>query len=155
MRQAILKGKTSDPKARAAGYSNTYFDMAGLDQMNLSTFPSDDEITALAQQAADEADSLIALLGLSPNQVRNLQRSSVLPSIDSWFSSPPPTTNKKSETGSVISHDDESISEAQELQSLLDGEEDLTLSRMTKEEMEILNLTCAALALATDEMMTV
>jgi len=95
MRQAILKGKTSDPKARAAGYSHPYFDMAGLDQVNLSTFPSDDEISALAQQATDEADSLVALLCLSPNQVRNLQRSSILPSIDSWFSSCPPTASGK------------------------------------------------------------
>lgn len=159
MRQAILKGKTSNPKARAAGYSHTYFDMAGLDQINLSTFPSDDEITVLARQAADEADSLIALLGLSPNQVRNLQRSpSVLPSINSWFSPPTPTTpttDEKSETESLISDDDESVSEAQELQSLLDNEEDLTLPRTAKEETQILNLTCAALALATDEMMMV
>lgn len=28
MRQVILKSKTSDPKARAAGYSHTYFDVA-------------------------------------------------------------------------------------------------------------------------------
>jgi len=89
MRQAIFKAKTSNAKSRASGYSHTYFDMAGLDQMSLSTFPSDEQISMITEMASEEADSLISLLGLIPIQVHNLQHTNVvLPGIESWLSHP-------------------------------------------------------------------
>lgn len=92
MRQAILQQKTSVPKVRASGYNHTYFDMAGLDELNLATFPSDADIEVAAQEASEEADSLIRLLGLRPQQINqfSLKKNYItpvfLPSIDSWFS---------------------------------------------------------------------
>lgn len=150
MRQAIFKAKLSNTKSRATGYSHTYFDMAGLDQMSLSTFPSDEEISTIAEAASEEANSLISLLELIPIQVRNLQRTNVvLPGIQSWL--PHPSLDCKTDDDSLLSYDEEILSEAEHLQLLLDREEDHTLSRSKVQEAEITNLTCAVLALTTDE----
>ena len=61
----MLHSKTN-PKATASGYSHTHFDSHGLNIPALSTFPSDDEINVTAKEGAKEADSLLALLGVSP-----------------------------------------------------------------------------------------
>ena len=90
MQHEIFKAKTSDAKSRASGYSHSYFDMVGLDWMSLAMFPSDEEISTIAETALEEADSLISLLGLIPIQVHSLQHTNVvLPGIESWLSHPP------------------------------------------------------------------
>lgn len=66
LHEAVLRGKSSDPKARASGYSHSYFDHEGLDLLAFSTYPSDADIGLASQDAAEEANSLIALLGLTP-----------------------------------------------------------------------------------------
>jgi hypothetical protein len=71
LHEAALRGKASNGKARAAGYSHTYFDHEGLDLLVLSTFPTDTEITAIADIAAQEADSLIALLGVNASELED------------------------------------------------------------------------------------
>lgn len=82
---------------RAAGYSHSYFDIAGLD---LAAFPSSDDISAAAEMAAEETDSLIRLLGLRPQQLRNVSREHTeLPGIDSWF--------RKHSTSAVASNTDD------------------------------------------------
>ena len=126
--------------------------MAGLDQMSLATFPSDEEISTIAETASEEADSLISLLGLIPIQVRSLQRTNVvLPGIESWLSHPPLDCDTDDDDKSLLSFNEEILSEAEQLQLLLDHEEDHTLFRSKAQESEITNLTCAALALATDQ----
>ena len=52
LHEAVLRGKSSSAKARASGYSHTYFDHEGLDLVALSTYPTDAEIKVLAEQAA-------------------------------------------------------------------------------------------------------
>lgn len=97
------------------------------------------------------ADSLISLLGLIPIQVRSLQRTNVvLPGIESWLCHPPLDCDIDDDA-SLLSYNEEILSEAEHLQLLLDREEDHTLYRSKAQESEITNLTCAALALATDE----
>lgn len=161
MRQAILQQKTSVSKVQASGYNHTYFDMAGLDELNLATFPSDADIEIAAQEASEEADSLIRLLGLRPQQINQFSLKNdhispvFLPSIDSWFSDSSAKSNDESDNISITSTDDESISDAQELQNLLDREERMDISHLTKQERSLTNLTCAALALAADDMMKV
>ena len=83
---SALHGKSSDSKARAVGYSHTYFDHEGLDLLALSTYPTDKEIQSLAQDAAQEANSLIALLGVSADTLHRNRNQNLpwLPSIDSW-----------------------------------------------------------------------
>lgn len=60
----------------------THFDMRGLDIPALTTFPDDNEIDAAAKEAADEAESLLALLGISPKQLQH-NPTIVLPPINS------------------------------------------------------------------------
>jgi hypothetical protein len=60
-----------DPRATASGYSHTHFDSRGLNIPALSTFPSDDEIDAAAKDGAEEAESLLALLGVSPKRLQD------------------------------------------------------------------------------------
>ncbi|KAJ7670785.1 hypothetical protein DFH06DRAFT_980885 [Mycena polygramma] len=152
IRAAVLRAKASDPKARAAGYSHTYFDNTGLDILALSTFPTDDDIDCAAAEAAEESDSLIALLGLAPSHLHPGAVSSipVLPSIDSWY-------NVVEDEDSAS--DSGSISEAQQLQDLIDQAEELvedtTARHPRKQTQELLNLTSAALALTADDMIKI
>ncbi|KAF8207331.1 hypothetical protein K438DRAFT_1962263 [Mycena galopus ATCC 62051] len=145
LRAAVLSAKTSNPKDRAAGYSHTYFDATGLDILALSTFPDDDTINDVALEAAEEADSLIALLGLAPAQLHRggNPASPMLPSIAAWY---PPTKDDC---------DADSISSAQELQDLIDKVEDDTVSRTRAQTEELLTLTSAALALSADDMIKI
>lgn len=84
LHETVVRGKSSNGKARAAGYSHTYFDNEGLDLVALSTYPTDAEIQVLAEQAAQAANSLIALLGVNADFLhrhRNAQPLVWLPSI--------------------------------------------------------------------------
>lgn len=158
IREAILRAQGSDPKAHAAGYNHTYVNNTGINIPILSVYPSDQDIRDMAEQAAQEADSLIALLGLTPSQLRRIQEqrsTTTLPSITSWFQAP-----GEAESASVIDLSDdefnnESLSEAQQLQNILDHEEDKSLSWNQKQEEQLLNLTCAAMAIVADEAMKV
>jgi hypothetical protein len=152
--EAILRAQSSDPKARAAGYNHTYVDNTGINVPILSVYPSDQDIQEVAETAAQEADSLIALLGLTPSQlhrIRERQSTATLPSITSWFQELPGGDTVTASN----SDDNESLSEAQELQNLLDNEENRSLSRTQKQEVQLLNLTCAAMAVVADEAMKV
>ncbi|KAJ7245054.1 hypothetical protein C8J57DRAFT_1082457 [Mycena rebaudengoi] len=151
IRAAVLRAKASDPKARAAGYTHTYFDNTGLDILALSTFPSDEDIDNAAAEAAEESDSLIALLGLAPSKLHagSIPTLSILPSIDSWYE------DVDESDGEDCISDEESISEAQQLQGLLDKAEDEVAVGTRAKAEELLNLTSAALALSADDMMKI
>ena len=69
IREAMLHAR-SNPRATASGYNHTYFDSRGLKIPILSTYPSDDEISIAAKEGAEEAESLLALLGVSPKQLQ-------------------------------------------------------------------------------------
>ena len=159
IREAVLHAQGSDPKARAAGYNHTYVDNTGINIPILSVYPSDQDIQDIAEQAAQEADSLIALLGLTPGQLHRIQERQLtapLPSITSWFHVPDKDVDSASLSGlSDDEYDNEKPSEAQELQNLLDHEENKQLSRTQKQEERLLNLTCAAMAVVADESMKV
>ncbi|KAJ6538761.1 hypothetical protein B0H10DRAFT_2245563 [Mycena sp. CBHHK59/15] len=144
IRAAVLRGKTSNPKDRAAGYSHTYFDSTGLNILALSTFPSDTDIELIASAAAEESDSLIAMLGLTPVQLHfpNMPTTPMLPGIDTWYDSDADDSDD----------DTDSISEAQQLQDLIDKAEDATIPRTCSETKELLSITSAALVLAADDM---
>jgi len=85
LHESILCGKSSDAKSRATGYNHTYYDNEGLDLKALSYYPTDDEISNMAVEAADEADSLFILLGVHPNDLDERSSSTRLPSIAAWF----------------------------------------------------------------------
>jgi len=54
-------------KNAAAGYAHTFSDCRGIDLTALSAFPTDEQINEAARQAYDEAESLLFILGISPN----------------------------------------------------------------------------------------
>ncbi|KAF8797488.1 hypothetical protein BYT27DRAFT_7237241 [Phlegmacium glaucopus] len=147
LHHSALRGKSSDPKARAAGYSHTYFDHEGLDLLTLSTYPTDSEIQSLAQDAAQEANISVDTLHRNHNQ--NLPW---LPSIDSWASktSDSDGSDELSLNSALESGDDEE-SEAQKLQDILNQEEDSPISRSNRIDTICLNLTSAALAVSADD----
>jgi hypothetical protein len=127
LHNAVLREKSSDPQARASGYSHSYFDHEGLDLVVLSTYPSDADIELASQSAAEEANSLITLLGVNANSLHRNQNpkafSPWLPSINSWPKGPHASSNFDSsdlESDDNLSGDEEP--EAQELQCLLDEE---------------------------------
>ena len=86
IRAAINSKNTGDSKARASGYTHTYFDSEDINLVALSTFPSDNELEELAKQAWDEADSLWTALGVSPADfMQSAPSATHLPSVSSWF----------------------------------------------------------------------
>ena len=156
LHEAVLRGKSSDPKARASGYSHSYFDHEGFDLIALSTYPSDADIELASQSAAEQANSLIALLGVNVDTLhrkQNLQASSTcLPSVSSWLNEPrSDRDDSESDHESDDSLSDDEESEAQQLQNLLDEEEFSSITRTRRVDERCLNLTSAALALAADD----
>ena len=115
IREAMLRART-DPRATASGYSHTHFDSRGLDIPTLATFPSDDEINTAAKEAAEETESLLALLGISPNRLRQgvaVELPVKLPPITSF------QTADDLQTADATDEDGDIISEAQRLQDLI------------------------------------
>jgi len=152
LHKAVLRGKSSDPKTHASGYSHSYFDHEGLDLLALSTYPSDADIELASQSAAEEANSLMALLGVNPDSLHNLQASNTwLPGVKSWLKDPITSDFEDSDRGSDSDFSDDEESEAQKLQCLLDEEESSSIMHVRRVDEHCLNLTSAALALAADE----
>ncbi len=148
---AAIRGKGTSGKARASGYSHTYFDHEGLSLETLSTFPSDKEITTISDAAAQEANSLIAILGINPRMLHPSQSSSThhwLPSIHTWFDEEMEFLEAEGDDEAV---ETEGKNEAEELQQILKEEENSPIGRRAKVDQKCLTLTSAALALAAEE----
>ncbi|KAJ7202517.1 hypothetical protein GGX14DRAFT_570624 [Mycena pura] len=89
IREAIFssRGATkAEVKATAAGYHHSYFNMQKLNLPELVVFPADVQIAEAAVQASAEADSLVELLGMSPELLRGqMPRHDGLPSLNEWY----------------------------------------------------------------------
>ena len=144
MREAVLRGQSSDAKATASGYCHTYFDTKGIDIMELSRFPSDIAVERAASDAYGEAESLLGLLGVNLSQLNRLPggtHTTFLPPISAWLSD---YRDDKSLCDSDEDEDDPSLSE---LIKMAERE-----SMSTQLEDETLKLTFAALSLQADKM---
>lgn len=152
VREAVLRQQASDPTARASGYCHTYFDVHGIDLLALATYPTDVEINQVALEAAQEAESLVLLLGVIPGQLLRFQSLSQvqqrLPAIASWYSGPAIAPEDSDDE----SDESESENEAEELQHLLNAGESQSEGRSGQAFLEI---SCGALALATDDIVRV
>ena len=149
LHEAALRGKASNGKARAAGYSHTYFDREGLDLLLLSTFPTNAEITTIAEIAAEEADSLIALLGVNASTLYNPHAQQWLPSIGSWLDDALDFLDQDSEI------EDPDSGEIDVLQHILDEEENSPITRSAKVDQQCLTLAGAAISLIAEDATTV
>ena len=132
IREAMLRART-DPRATASGYSHTHFDARGLDIPILATFPSDEEIDTAAEEAAEEAESLLALLGVSPKRLREVSATKL----------PPIASFHVDDDGY---RDGDMISEAQLLQDLICRAEET-------DDMVTLRLAEAAVLVTADDFM--
>ena len=132
IREAMLHART-DPKATASGYSHTHFDSRGLNIPTLATFPNDDEINTAAKGAAEEAESLLSLLGVSPKRLREGPVVN-LPPITSFY-----VDADEHQGGDMTS-------EAQRLQDLIHEAENIN-------NESFLQLVEAAALITTDEFM--
>ena len=161
--EAVLRGRSSDPKARANGYCHKYFDTHGLNLLALATFPSDDEIRCMADEAAQEAESLVKLLGVNPAQLLCPMGSSqtMLPSIFAWYDNPVHNTNKDADPDaedideSVYSDNSDEDNDADKLQALVDAKEHSLELRTNKQDDELLALTCASLTVTAEDLIKV
>ena len=152
--ETVLRSKTADPKARASGYSHTYFDQNGVDLVALAMFPSDDDTEATAEVAAEEAESLFALLGVVPSQLQG-NGAIRLPSIHTWFDLDGMDGDEDNTIRIESESADEEDNDACELQDLLDRDEATLVSRSQKTEDRLMGLTCAALTVTADDMIRV
>jgi hypothetical protein len=172
LQEAAFRAKLSNPKARASGYTHTYFDGKGTDLHTLSHFPMNDEIASVALQAAQEAEALTVLLGLSPKQLSisynmsQVVESGPLPSIKSWLAPAANTaldsldddeannnsnSDKANDTNSDKANNGDS--EASVLQYLIDEEERRQFhpENNHQDDEHLLSLTCAAFAITAAE----
>ena len=102
-------------------------------------------------QSRSSSESLIALLGVSVEQLYGVTSFTPLPSISAWYSTP--TTEIDEEEAEEI--DDEPDLETQELQELLEVWESAeTVELPLACKKRVTDLTCAALAVTTDEAIT-
>jgi len=147
LHESILRGKSSDPKAQAAGYNHTYYDNECLDLEALSHFPSDKDIGVIARAASEEAESLFILLGVYPDDLHSSGDADAiqLPSIAAWFDSPVEAVDDND----IASHDIE------DLQRILDDKESSPISHQAVIDETCMTLTGAALAIAAEEAATV
>ena len=147
--------KDSDAKATAMGYNHTYLNCDGMDLLALATFPNDSEIGEIAQAAAEEADSLINLLGIDPARLRHLKRlglqTTTLPSIDTWL----PAKELDELAAAEDSEDNTENSEQEVLQNILEQETNPTLSRTNRQDETVERLSYAAAVLVAEDMVKV
>ncbi|KAF8988917.1 hypothetical protein BDQ17DRAFT_1434816 [Cyathus striatus] len=156
LREAVLYSKTSDPKARAAGYAHTWFDHTGVDLLALASFPSDEMIrNEIAPAAAEEADSLIQPLHVNTSQLFHIsslrpaqisQLVPTLPSIDTWYD--------------IESEDEDldvegSMNVTQDIQRMIDMEQEAPITWSAKLDKKMENLTIAAVFSITGDTMQV
>ncbi|KAF4569611.1 hypothetical protein EYR36_009408 [Pleurotus pulmonarius] len=161
-RQAILRARTSDPKAQASGYCHTYFDNTDVDLLSLAVFPDDHEINDAAIKASEEVNTLVALLGVERELLYRKDKSVMLPSIGAWYTgdSDIPKANIEltpgdlgdSDTLSASETDSDTDLEANELQALIEREESSTTIRSRAQENTLLSLACANFGLIADNM---
>ncbi|KAJ3780264.1 hypothetical protein GGU10DRAFT_279690 [Lentinula aff. detonsa] len=151
LRNAILSGEQGkNGRARASGYNHSYLDRHGIDIAALSVFPSDVEINEASKMAYEDAVSLFSLLGIAPEE---LEGSSSLPSISSWFAPCP----QDSTTSHAFEDDEPDADESDEpnvdnavgkpaLQSFVDATESITPST-SNEHQRLMGYRYAAVAL--------
>ncbi|KAJ3965299.1 hypothetical protein EV361DRAFT_955152 [Lentinula raphanica] len=152
MREALLASNKfesrSDASAHASGYHHTYLDTHDIDLVALARFPTNEEISALSKQAAEEAESLITLLGILPQKLRSVNTS------DSMFF--PPTgdvddgSNSDHEDFDDADEDDIGVSDLPCLIQIFECSQTLFTSQQWDRLEDLMN---AYLAITVDEQM--
>ncbi|PSS32218.1 hypothetical protein PHLCEN_2v2014 [Hermanssonia centrifuga] len=145
----LLEKSSAYPKARAVRYNHTYMDSCGMDLQVLGRYPTSKEISNIACVAFEEAEALVALLGLVPAQLHRDDPMFVsLPGFDSLLHDGFSTDDKPEE------YDDNDPDCAAKLQSLLQ-EDHWHRGLSDNDDEKLTSLSLAAMSLTIDEMLTV
>lgn len=156
IRETLLRCRSThiaESKSRATGYNHTYLDHHNIDILNLSTFPDRESILEASQAAADEADSLILLLGITPSDLHSRRSLTTrLPFLQSWYPDEEFFQDLEYELDEDQDHE-ESGCETEEVLRLIAQTEDETFTRgWSSEDMNRAEvLSHAAIALTIDE----
>lgn len=143
LREAVFNAQMKNPtdsKARAAGYNHTYLNTSGIDLLALAQYPSQETMELAAEQAADEVDSLISMLGIIPLTLHNLTEDYHLPSISTWMDD---LDDNMSDLNSDFSDDDDN--EAEMLEAVVNATDDASAGTHTE------TLAHAAIALSVND----
>lgn len=118
----------------------------------------DEDLPEIAHQAADEADSLVRLLGVTPStlhrRIGQSQATTALPGIDAWYKSEERTGEFDFEEDGGFD-ENEYDGEAEELHHTIAAAEDPKISRTHRQDQKLLNLACALVAVAVDDLVKV
>ena len=153
LRASLDLSRGTDPKARANGYSHSYLDPETAQLGSLAAFPTDDEIKVTADQAWDEAVSLLSLLGIEYDDIKVQRSGPQKPNI--------PTSGISEESNNVHDHQDDSEvgagdqneSTATQLARLIGVQNTQDWGLVNEESQNKLHvLTCAAMALDISDM---
>ena len=143
IRAAASFSKGTDPKAQAMGYSHSYLDSENASIELLASYPTDGEIALTANEAWEEAVSLLGLLGI---QADDISGSPVAISADC---SPTPLIDSMDEP---IDEDPSEESGSMALRRLIGVQQTAgweTVDSATQDEMHM--LTCASIALELEQ----
>ncbi|KAJ8085468.1 hypothetical protein PM082_004284 [Marasmius tenuissimus] len=160
MGAAVRRGKLSDPKARAAGYHHTYFDLTGIDLVVLDTYPTHEEFEDIARQALGDVESCVRLLGMSTQQFQWARRnlSMLKPSLPSFAALEKELEDWRDEWDEgACSDDGEDEDAVRRLDEMFNCEENLIHrpNYTEKEEEAVKGLLCAGMSLVTQRMIEV
>ena len=154
--EAVLHSHTPDFKACAAGYCHTYTSNKGIDLSTLNKYLTDNDIQEATQESMEECESILALLGIDVSLLQDVATGSQssrpqLPSISSWFLNHEECTVPGIEDGED-DKDGNELDEATELQACMDYFEDNNLDLTHLQEQRVTKLSCAVMAITSDEM---
>lgn len=153
IREAIFNAHLTETnermKARASGYHHTYSNLASLNIMALGHYPSDLVIHTINVQASDQADSLWALLGVSPMSLHDSAIQAPLPGITAFESADDDMDDSEFDHDDIF--DEDFDHEMEELQWLIHLSESNRHSLTTEQQERLECLTNAAVALSIED----
>ncbi|KAF8132534.1 hypothetical protein EV363DRAFT_1163795 [Boletus edulis] len=154
LREAAFSMHVTDAKVAAGGYNHTYTDNRGIDLAALATYPSDNEINNLAEQAYAEVVNLFFHLGVEPQNI-TMPGQQALPAIHAWF------RHEESESDSdedlhndleVEDSDPDDPTVKKQIGHLLERWEEMSFPQ--HKENKVANLAYASMALVVQDRMT-
>lgn len=138
-------------KDAAAGYAHTFSDCRGIDLTALSAFPTDEQINEAARQAYDEAESLLFILGVSPDLFTE-STAEATPTAATPHATPWEQVDEFYDDNDIENGSEEAIDEVAEISYLYECAETLNGSSLSAERQRVMkDLSYASVVLHTHQ----
>ena len=124
-------------KDAAAGYAHTFSDCRGIDLTALSAFPTDEQINEAARQAYDEAESLLFILGVSPDLFSETA-AGVTPTATQWEQAGELDDDDDDNSNDNDDNSEETIDEATKINYLYECAEMLEGSQISPDRQRVM-----------------